>query len=267
MSSLIEKKPEDPTVARFVEKYQLYAVQRPTWIKTVPNNRLECWCIFDGGFDIWNKEIGEFQTAPRLGGYPATANSQLLRIPDRLYCLNLKFHLRALALPSFQSISTRSSLVDTTSIIGAQQLGELHIDPDNYPGFDITKIDSWIKPLFQACRLEPMIERLQSRLDQARFDNVAALAEDLGISTRQLHRITTETFNLRPKELLSIYRFTETTRRARGSNSGKFLEALAFGYYDQSHFIRECKRIAGVTPKQLLAGMTLPTHDLMIIKS
>jgi len=49
--------------------------------------------------------------------------------------------------------------------------------------------------------------------------------------------------------------------------SEMFVEALAFGYYDQSHFIRECKRIAGVSPKELFSNMRLSTPDLMVFNN
>lgn len=78
---------------------------------------------------------------------------------------------------------------------------------------------------------------------------VAAVARELGLSERQLERRVVLRTGLSPKRYASLRRF-ERAVSALGVNDGQPLAqiAQAAGYYDQSHFIREFSRLAGVSP-------------------
>lgn len=82
---------------------------------------------------------------------------------------------------------------------------------------------------------------------------VAAVARTLGISERQLERRFLARVGITPKRFASLRRFEQAVALARGSASLTEV-ALAAGYYDQSHFIREFRRFAGATPGELLGG-------------
>ncbi len=63
-----------------------------------------------------------------------------------------------------------------------------------------------------------------------------------GYSRRQLQRILKESVGYSPHDFIKVLRFQ------RALQSGK---EAARQYADQSHFIRECKRVTGMTPSQL----------------
>lgn len=80
-----------------------------------------------------------------------------------------------------------------------------------------------------------------------------ALARDLGLSIRQLERRFLFTVGLPPKLFCRIERFNNVFH-ALGKPSGNWVEtAVACGYYDQAHLIRDCKSFSGQTPAILLA--------------
>jgi AraC-like DNA-binding protein len=82
--------------------------------------------------------------------------------------------------------------------------------------------------------------------------DVAVLAKELTLSTRQLERRFLATVGLPPKLFSRIQRFTGVYA-AIGQASCNWVEtAVSCGYYDQAHLIRDCRRLAGVTPKSLL---------------
>ena len=79
---------------------------------------------------------------------------------------------------------------------------------------------------------------------------VSALAASLGISERRLERSFAQTIGLPPKTLSRIVRFQSAVRAFQDGVSKGFLDAaLQFGYYDQSHLIRDFKEFSGVTPQ------------------
>jgi AraC-like DNA-binding protein len=92
---------------------------------------------------------------------------------------------------------------------------------------------------------------------------VSTLGDELGISERQLRRRFADAVGFGPKTLARILRFQRFLQLANG---GSDLAGLAFeaGYADQAHLTRECRRLAGRTPSELVtlgvqpAGERLP---------
>lgn len=96
-------------------------------------------------------------------------------------------------------------------------------------------------------------DRLVARAMQALSGNpgepeaVARVARALGLSERQLERRFLQRIGVSPKRYAGLVRFEralELVRRAPSLTRA----ALDAGYYDQSHFIREFRRFAGVAP-------------------
>jgi AraC-like DNA-binding protein len=96
---------------------------------------------------------------------------------------------------------------------------------------------------------DPLIAEAVRRITLAKGGtDVAALARDLGISTRQFERRFGAAVGLPPKVFCRIQRFA-TVFRVLGEPSCNWVEtAFACGYYDQAHLIRDCKSLSGTTP-------------------
>ncbi|GAA1357559.1 helix-turn-helix domain-containing protein [Saccharothrix algeriensis] len=84
-----------------------------------------------------------------------------------------------------------------------------------------------------------------------RTSSVAALADDLGLSTRQVHRRSLDAFGYGPKVLHRVLRFDRAVKLAwRGVPFADV--AHRTGYTDQAHLAREVKDLAGVPLGQLI---------------
>jgi len=94
--------------------------------------------------------------------------------------------------------------------------------------------------------------------------DVAALARELGLSTRQLERRFQAAVGLAPKLFCRMQRFNNVFR-VLGQEPSKWVDtAVACGYYDQAHLIRDCKNLTGSTPAILLAqDADLARHFLL----
>lgn len=75
---------------------------------------------------------------------------------------------------------------------------------------------------------------------------VKQLAEQVFWSSRQINRYFNQTFGISLKAYCNIFRFKSSLSHIK---KGKLFPEL--NYADQSHFIREVKRMSGVTPKEL----------------
>ncbi|MBB5957619.1 AraC-like DNA-binding protein [Saccharothrix tamanrassetensis] len=83
------------------------------------------------------------------------------------------------------------------------------------------------------------------------MSSVTALAEDLGLSTRQLHRRSLDAFGYGPKVLHRVLRFDRAMKLAW--TGAPFADiAHRTGYADQAHLSREVKDLAGVPLGQLI---------------
>ena len=82
---------------------------------------------------------------------------------------------------------------------------------------------------------------------------VRGLADEIGLSERQLHRRCLSTFGYGAKTLHRVLRFQDALRRAR---AGDDLARVAHesGYADQAHMARDVSALAGTTMTTLIGG-------------
>lgn len=80
---------------------------------------------------------------------------------------------------------------------------------------------------------------------------IAAVARALGLSERQLERRFLQRVGVTPKRFATLRRFERAAALAVTAPSLTDA-ALAAGYYDQSHFIRDFRRFTGEAPGALL---------------
>ncbi|HZC12821.1 MAG TPA: helix-turn-helix domain-containing protein [Thermoleophilaceae bacterium] len=86
-----------------------------------------------------------------------------------------------------------------------------------------------------------------------RGTNVAELCRTLAISERALRRRFDRAIGYGPKKLDRILRFRRFLRRAASPGAESLAATAAeLGYADQAHLNRECRRLSGLTPAELL---------------
>jgi AraC-like DNA-binding protein len=99
---------------------------------------------------------------------------------------------------------------------------------------------------------EELIGLLAKMLQAEEAVSVARLADQAGISQRQLARKFNKQLGLAPKEFSRLKRFVASLdfiRHHPGNNLTTV--ALENGYYDQAHFIRDFREFAGIRPGEL----------------
>jgi len=72
---------------------------------------------------------------------------------------------------------------------------------------------------------------------------------DTGISPRQLRRLSEYYLGDSAKTFCKVVRFQNALQQHSHSDNRDNYSFLDYGYYDQAHFIREFKRMYGLTPK------------------
>ena len=80
---------------------------------------------------------------------------------------------------------------------------------------------------------------------------------EFGVSARQLRRLTKQHLGLPPKDFGKVLRFQCVLKEMTAAQYNK---AYLDHYYDQPHFVREFKRLSGVTPAQFKKMSVLYNH-------
>lgn len=100
----------------------------------------------------------------------------------------------------------------------------------------------------------PVFELLKHIIQTDGTPTVKQLSSDHAISERQLERQFSQFAGFSPKQFIRIARFHHAIQ-FYGKEYLKLSDiALDCGYYDQSHFIHDFNRFAGIGPKEYFSG-------------
>jgi AraC-like DNA-binding protein len=110
-------------------------------------------------------------------------------------------------------------------------------------------LEAWAVERFTARGVDPLGPRVLAMAGTG--TPVAAMADRLGLGTRQLHRRCLPVFGYGPRRLARVLRLGRSLEVAR---SGAPLAQVAAdcGYADQAHLSREVRDLTGTTPTRLL---------------
>jgi AraC-like DNA-binding protein len=98
-----------------------------------------------------------------------------------------------------------------------------------------------------------VVERIARDRGVIKVDQVGSL---FGIGVRRLQRMFGEYVGVSPKWVIQRYRLHEAAERIAASHQPSWADiALDLGYADQSHFIRDFKRLVGVSPAEYLRSL------------
>jgi AraC-like DNA-binding protein len=119
-----------------------------------------------------------------------------------------------------------------------------------------------VRTLRCAGQPDPLIREAVFRLMPWHPVEIGALAEQLAISTTQLWRRCLDLVGVSPKVLQRTLRFqgflalaqAGATPSQRSGAHGLAGLAVDVGYADQAHLSRECARLTGLSPSELLGG-------------
>jgi AraC-like DNA-binding protein len=144
----------------------------------------------------------------------------------------------------------------------AERLGQAVADATG-PEAALALIQAELLHTFRQARpVDLLVREAVRHLMPWRSVTVGALASHLAISPSQLRRRCLAAVGVAPKVLQRTLRFqgflalaqTEVRRSGRRSADGVAGMALDLGYADHAHLGRECRRLTGLTPRELLGG-------------
>lgn len=105
----------------------------------------------------------------------------------------------------------------------------------------------------RADKLDPRIQTIHAVLVEPELPHVSELADRCDLNQRTLERLCRRYFGFSPKMLLRRQRFMRSLAQFMLDPSMGWIGALDSLYFDQSHFVRDCKTFLGMAPSEYAA--------------
>ncbi len=223
----------------------------PTPQRIVPDGRSELILNHAEPYDALAN--GQWHRQPRCFLAGQIDGPLLLRPSGATKILGIGFHphgAAALLRQPMHELSGRFAPIDDLSPQLARDLNRALESPDPIPIIEAALLAA---PSTKRAT-DPLVAEAVRRLTHpSSAPDICALARDLSLSTRQFERRFQTAVGLPPKLFSKIQRFSKVFRVLEHQSRNWVDTALACGYYDQAHLIRDCKRFSGTTPARLLA--------------
>jgi len=105
------------------------------------------------------------------------------------------------------------------------------------------------------------IQNITSVIDQNRVVSIPSFAHECNLSRRQLERKFKAFSGFSPKDFFSIVRFKNVLKEIEQRSKPLAQIAIDTGYYDQSHFTNEFRKLSGYSPREF--AVNYPEADDM----
>lgn len=143
-------------------------------------------------------------------------------------------------------VDTLDSLYVSSLLIEIQGITSIGSTTKIFDEFWLTRLDQTHHTDGVQSRIshQVMIDALEDAIGPG---NIASICKRLGVSERQFRRLSIDLFGLSPKKLQNILRLQSALEELFNCEPNQ----LQDWYYDDSHRIRELKRLTGCTPFQI----------------
>lgn len=154
--------------------------------------------------------------------------------------------------------------VSLTSLLGGQEFLEQAANCHNIQG--CAEAARVFLGMGGDWRTNGLLQQLIALVERRCGDiHISDLAEETGYSARYIGRVFSNNLGLSPKSFAKFIRFQCALRELNETRTVNLAElAVAHGYYDQSHFIREFHDLAAVTPGEYGSAVDLPNYKSKI---
>jgi len=120
-----------------------------------------------------------------------------------------------------------------------------------------------LKPeIFDRPKVSKALQIMQDLKSEVRLP---FLAKEVGVSTKHLNSLFNKYLGLSPKKFGCIMRFNELVPQIANRKYDDWMSVVEnFGYYDQSHFIRDFKKFTGLTPTEFIKDFLFIDNNLFL---
>lgn len=187
---------------------------------------------------------------------PATRSVTVPLVPDTV-TVGVRFRTGAASALLGESVAGMRDLevpVDALWGRSGERLTDVATEPTDWRARLGALVDGLMERLLVARPIDAVGVGISDQLGRHPGLSIAALADEVGLSERQLRRRVEDAVGYRPALLSRVLRFQRFLDAARAAGPGRHLAMVAAGagYSDQAHLTRESRELAGLPPAALL---------------
>lgn len=249
--------PLDRQLQDYITCIQYFKVDEPIVIETIPNGHMDLTILFDGQFDINDLIENQSITIQKAYVFQITTRKLFLNFPMTCSGLNIKFK------PTIKSVLN----VNLDDLLTQTLIDKIRLSKPTDDEFNIYDIEHVLIEFLNQKEIDLDLKKIINGIIYAKPNQkLIDIAEDFKIHLKQMARLIKKHVGVSPKELRSLQRFylaADQMRQMKLADDRSFSEAIPLTYYDQSHFIKECRKITGLNPKRVFKMMNLDIADLL----
>lgn len=216
----------------------------------VPGGRTEI--IFTNSTFLWygeNREaIPDSITGPFLLGARKSAN--FIGLKDVYNCWGIRFRIGCLSCFTNKSAHSYTNKISPLSAVFDQAIPPPDIFLENNIAETLTSIECWLEQVFTVP--DRNWEIVQELIKQYAVDDEKVLVKELSQkylwSYKKTERMFVKYIGLTPRTVIKLLRFRRLMEAMKSSPGTFTSSAYQFGFFDQSHFIKEFHHFTGSNP-------------------
>jgi AraC-like DNA-binding protein len=157
------------------------------------------------------------------------------------------------------------ALADLWGAAATELLEQLSAAPTASAAFRVVE-QALLAQAVQPLALHPAVAfALHALQSGAHPPTIAAVTDQIGLSSRRFSRLFREQVGLTPKRFSRVQRFQSVLGHLQTARQVHWADvALACGYFDQAHFVHDFRAFSGFTPLQYLEQRTGQRNHLAL---
>jgi AraC-like DNA-binding protein len=262
---------KSPVLQKLLDCFLFSEVEKGLVAETIPNARVDAWINLSGSFSVFTQSKAMFEEVAEAGFFRLSNQKQLFKTEGGCCTINLKFYPHILFFPLFQPLMNAREIVDWKEIFSNDKIKDLLVELKSQKSLEsqIQIIEDFLlKEIFTQVTESELVELIKEWENMLTFSqSIQKTATDAQISIKTLERKFKKYVGINPKELHKLMRLQTTMQQMQAQSATQttnFSENLGLIYYDQSHFIKECKSITGLSPKHLFKKLIPQVTDVII---
>lgn len=209
--------------------------------------------VLDGSYTM--TYMGKTITSNRSQLFSFIHKDVFMDLSNLKSCIIIKFKSRGLSsLKPFLDVNTQAIMNDSVAYADEVFGIEIELLKTHLARLDaekmVNELDQWFGARYKKEREGFVVEMAQ---EVSTSCDIKSIMEATNYSYSTLERYFKKDTGLTPKRFQSLQRFKKALRELYVTRNQDWQHYVTkYGYYDQSHFIKEIKRYTNHTPSQLL---------------
>jgi AraC-like DNA-binding protein len=249
-----------PLLNRFVSFiYEIKTLDEECTYRTIPSDKIGISIVVSGDAHILR--TNGWEKIPSATIYGLTKQTQLIKLGKNFREIAIGFDpaLLQMFVNDRMSEFTEGKTVDLCDLFNKTEIDELaeKINGSKPDHAILLAIESFLKNQLIPEKENPALFTAINLITRRKIFNVEEVSQGINVSATTLRYLFRDYVGVSPKNLIRTTRINEALKYKITSEENLTQLAYKIGYFDQSHFVHDFKKVLDITPKQYFKNKDL----------